>query len=244
MLIDKDCGIHLEIVDSTNTYCKKKEVPTGYFVLAKEQTAGRGRNSRKWISQGEEKFFFSAKFSLPNIHFSIPLLSLFIGSAVLKTLLKHFPDLQTDLKLKWPNDIYLKNKKVSGVLIESEYIDSTSIFIAGIGINLFGKEKIVESEYLSETALGKEFKTNLIYTLIEFINEIEFILSNSESTQKELNWIYENSYLRNKKVESIQNGEKFSGNVVGYDRNGFLIVKKEDENLVIVLDTSPDFKVI
>ena len=113
MLIDKDCGIHLEIVDSTNTYCKKKEVPTGYFVLAKEQTAGRGRNSRKWISQGEEKFFFSAKFSLPNIHFSIPLLSLFIGSAVLKTLLKHFPDLQTDLKLKWPNDIYLKNKKVS-----------------------------------------------------------------------------------------------------------------------------------
>lgn len=244
MLIDKECGIQLEIVDSTNSYCKKKEVPVGYFVLAKEQTAGRGRHGRQWISQGEEKVFFSAKFSLTSIHFSIPLLSLFIGSAVLKTLLKHFPDLQNDLKLKWPNDIYLQDKKVSGILIESEYIGSTCIFIAGIGINLFGKEKISTSEYLSETALGIEFKTNLINSLIEFINEFEFILSDSESTQKELDWIYEKSYLRNKKIESVQNGENFSGHPIGYDRNGFLIVKKEDENLVIVMDTSPDFKVI
>ena len=86
MLLDKECGIQLETVDSTNTYCKKKEIPTGYWVLAKEQTAGRGRHGRVWISQGEEKVFFSGKFLLSATNFSLPLLFLFIGSAVLKVL--------------------------------------------------------------------------------------------------------------------------------------------------------------
>ena len=242
MLLDKECGIQLETVDSTNTYCKKKEIPTGYWVLAKEQTAGRGRHGRVWISQGEEKVFFSGKFLLSATNFSLPLLSLFIGSAVLKALQHHFPNLS--LKLKWPNDIYLEEKKVSGILIESESIDGTSIFIAGIGINIFGNEKLATSGYLSETPLGNNFKLNLIYTIIKFINEIEFILSNPNTIQKELDWIYENSFLRNKKIQTTQNGEFFTGNVIGYDRNGFLIVKKEDESLVSIIDTGPDFKVI
>lgn len=244
MLLDRECGILLQTVDSTNTYAQKKEVPVGYWVLAQEQTAGRGRHGRVWISQGEEKIFFSGKFSFASVNFSIPLLSLLIGSAVLKTLQLHFPTLTKQLKLKWPNDIYLDNKKVSGILIESEYTDGNSIFIAGIGINIFGKEKLSSSEYLSETALGKDFKMNLIYTLIQFINEIELVLLNSEAIKIELDWIYDFSYLRDKKIQTTQNDEKFTGNVIGYDRNGFLIVKKEDESLVSIMDTGLDFKVI
>ncbi|MBK8395081.1 MAG: biotin--[acetyl-CoA-carboxylase] ligase [Leptospiraceae bacterium] len=244
MFIDKECGIRLESVDSTNTYCKKKEVPVGYWVLAEEQFAGRGRHGRQWISQGEEKIFFSAKFSVSSLNFSISLLSLFVGSAILKSLYKYFPNLITDIKLKWPNDIYRLDKKVSGVLIESEYIDSTSVFITGIGINFYGQESISTSDYLSETPLGKDFKSDFIYSLIENINEIEFLTGSPELIEQELIWIFEKSYLKNKIIETIENGQKFSGIVIGYDRNGFLIVKKGDGNLVTVMDTGPDFKVI
>ncbi len=244
MLIGREYGIQLQTIDSTNTYCKKKEIPEGYWVLAEEQTAGRGRNGKEWLSQGEEKIFFSAKFTLNAAIFSIPLLSLFVGSAVLKTLIEHFPNLNNKLMLKWPNDLCLENKKVSGILIESEYMDAKSIFIAGIGINLYGKDKLSTSEYVSETALGKGFKMNLIYAMIRFLNEIEFILQDTNSVQKELDWIYQKSFLQNKKIETIQNGEKFSGIVIGYDRNGFLIVKKEDGVTVPIMDTGPDFKVV
>ena len=244
MLVDKDCGIQLQIVDSTNTYCKKKEIPVGYWVLAEEQTAGRGRHGRQWLSQGEEKIFFSAKFNIVGANFSIPLLSLFIGSAVLKTLLKHFPGLSDKLTLKWPNDIYMESKKVSGILIESEYIDSISTFIAGVGVNLYGKEKLSTSDYLSEIAVGKEVKKRIIDSFIAFINEIEFILLDTDLIQKELDWIYNHSLLKNKKIETTQNEEKFCGIVIGYDRNGFLIVKKEDGVAVSVIDTGPDFRVV
>ncbi len=244
MLIDKECGIQLQTIDSTNSYCKKKETPLGYWVLAEEQTAGRGRNGKEWLSQGEEKIFFSAKFTLTVTNFSIPLLSIFVGSAVLKTLLEHFSNLTNELTLKWPNDIYLNDKKVSGVLIESEYMDSIAIFIAGVGINIYGKEKLSTSEYVSETAIGKEGKQALVHTMIQFLNEIEFILQNTNLIQKELDWIYNKSFLRNKKIETIQNKEKFSGIVNGYDRNGFLIVKKDDGVTVSVIDTGPDFRVV
>lgn len=244
MLLDKDCGIYLKTVDSTNTYCKRNEIPSGYWVLSEEQTAGRGRQGRTWISLGEEKIIFSGKFILSEIKSSISLLSLFIGSAVLKTLHKHFPHLISEISLKWPNDIFLRDKKVSGILIESEFIDGKSIFIAGIGINLFGKESISTSEYLSNKALGKEIKASILYSLIEFINEVEMILQKSTSVQAELDWVYDRSFLKNKKIETIQNGEKFSGIVIGYDRNGFLSIKKEDENVVSILDTGPGFKVL
>lgn len=244
MLVDKDCGIQLQTVDSTNTYSKKKEVPLGYWVLAEEQTAGRGRHGRQWLSQGEEKIFFSCKFTLQAATFSLPLLSLFVGSAVLKTLQDQFPIKKSQLALKWPNDIYLEDKKVSGILIESEYMDTRSIFIAGVGINIYGKDKLSTSDYLSETALGKEFRMRIIYSLISHLNEMESILQNANSIQTELDWIYQNSTLRNKKIETTQNGEKFCGIVIGYDRNGFLIVKKDDGVTVSIIDTGPDFRVV
>lgn len=244
MLVDKECGIQLQTVDSTNTYAKKQEVPLGYWVLAEEQTAGRGRHGRQWLSQGEEKIFFSCKFSLDEVTFSLPLLSLFTGSAVLKTLQEQFPRKKPQLALKWPNDIYLEDKKVSGILIESEYIDTKSILIAGVGINIYGKDKLSTSDYLSETSLGKDFKMQTIYSLISHLNEMEFILQNTNSIQTELDWIYQHSTLRNKKIETTQNGEKFCGIVIGYDRNGFLIVKKDDGVTVSIMDTGPDFRVV
>ncbi|HMZ62792.1 MAG TPA: biotin--[acetyl-CoA-carboxylase] ligase [Leptospiraceae bacterium] len=243
MLIDQDSGILLRTIDSTNTYCKKKEVPIGYWVLADEQTAGRGRHGRVWLSQGDEKIFFSAKFTLDKLESSISILSLLIGSAVLKTLQNYFPEQKNQLSLKWPNDIYLGNKKVSGILIESESIEEKTVFIAGIGINLYGKEKLETSDYVSQKPIGKDFKQKLIFSLIAYINEIEWILQNTNLLSNEIQWIYENSLLKNKKIETTDNGRNLSGIVTGYDRNGFLIVKITDGNLVSLMDTGPDFKV-
>lgn len=244
MLIEKDSGIHLESIDSTNTYCKKAEVPIGYWVLADEQTAGRGRNGKVWLSQGDEKIFFSAKFSLEKIQSPISLLSLFTGSAVLKSLFQHFPNQKENLSIKWPNDIYLENKKVCGVLIESEYIEGKSIFIAGIGINIYGNTKIETSDFLSNTPLGKNFKLKLIDSFISHLNAIESILQSKTKIESEINWIYEHSLLKNKKIETTENGINLSGIVTGYDSNGFLILKMDDGSLVSLIDTGPDFKVV
>lgn len=123
----------LNSVDSTNTYMLSKAktgIPNASFCFAEDQIQGRGRLGRTWISQAHQHICFSLLWRFANSNVDSNL-SLAVGVMVANALQK--AGIVSGIQLKWPNDIYLMDRKVAGILIESNEINSVVI---GVGINL------------------------------------------------------------------------------------------------------------
>jgi BirA family transcriptional regulator, biotin operon repressor / biotin---[acetyl-CoA-carboxylase] ligase len=103
------------------------------LLLARHQTAGRGRAGRSWQSQAGQSLTFSLAWKFQRPLHALVGLPLAIGVALAETL----ASFGVDVKLKWPNDVLLQGRKLAGVLIESAAAGgSGSWAVIGIGINL------------------------------------------------------------------------------------------------------------
>jgi len=132
--------VSLKEVDSTNTFLKNilansAPVPHGTVIMAESQVAGRGQQQNKWYSTTGESLTFSVLLKpafLPlNQQFSLTQL---ISISVYETLL---PLVGQELKIKWPNDIYIGNRKLGGILIENQVQGNTiKNAVIGIGLNI------------------------------------------------------------------------------------------------------------
>ncbi|MDD4212056.1 MAG: biotin--[acetyl-CoA-carboxylase] ligase [Bacilli bacterium] len=122
-----------ESLSSTNQYVKDNYVslPHKSVIVAKHQTAGRGRFNRLW--QDEEGLNLLASILIKEDNFSYPVgqCSLAVALAVSKAL-----DSYTRNLIKWPNDILIHNRKVAGILLEAISSNSLHAVIIGIGINV------------------------------------------------------------------------------------------------------------
>src|SRR5687768_10654597 len=88
--------------------------PTGTLVIASEQTAGRGRSGARWSSAAGDGLWLTLLVRPRNQPF-LEVLTLRIGILVAAALDPFAP---TSLRLKWPNDLFLGDKKVAGALVE------------------------------------------------------------------------------------------------------------------------------
>ena len=154
--------IRLQEVDSTNTYLKKNIDlinQHGLVIVTKMQTAGRGRLGRKFISIPDKNVTFSVILH-PFLPFEkIHLYSLLAGVVVSRVLEKYVDD----VKLKWPNDVLVRGKKICGILIETiNSIESQHPnLILGIGLNTRGYIKDYPFELQSIiTTLEEEISKN------------------------------------------------------------------------------------
>ena len=134
--------IHLAEVDSTNKVMKdiseNEELPSGSIVITDLQTAGRGQAGNSWESEAGKNLTFSMFFRpadmSANRFFAI---SEIVSLSVKYTLDKYI----SDITVKWPNDIYYKDSKIAGILVENTiYSRQISQSIIGIGINVNQKE--------------------------------------------------------------------------------------------------------
>ena len=122
-------------IDSTNSElmrCAKAGQLEPVLLVTEQQTAGRGRLGRQWHSGAV------TAGALPSLTFSLGLplapqswsgLSLAVGLSVAQSL-------HGDLRLKWPNDIWLQNRKLGGILIETGSFGDVRYVVIGVGINL------------------------------------------------------------------------------------------------------------
>src|SRR3712207_4802965 len=122
---------YFKTIDSTNIYANKiaHQSPEGTVILSDEQTRGKGRIGRTWVSEQNKGLYFSIilKPSIPIIE------APFITQVTAAALVKTFEDLKIETSIKWPNDIIYKDKKVSGILTEmNAEIDSISYIVVGI----------------------------------------------------------------------------------------------------------------
>lgn len=130
--------IGLDECDSTNTYLASiaPGSPHGTVVYARRQTAGRGQRGNSWESAPGANITMSMLLRPEGLHPSRQfLLSEAVSLAIVEVLRRHLPDER--VKIKWPNDIYVADGKICGILIEHS-ITSSGInhSIVGMGINV------------------------------------------------------------------------------------------------------------
>jgi BirA family biotin operon repressor/biotin-[acetyl-CoA-carboxylase] ligase len=124
---------HFRRTDSTNSRARELAAagaPHGTVVTASEQTAGRGRQGRTWTAPPNKALLYSAIVRpLEERHMMLPLA---VPLAVCEAAEQLNPKLSC--KVKWPNDIHVEGRKLSGVLIEARPQDSWAVI--GVGLNL------------------------------------------------------------------------------------------------------------
>ena len=170
--------IKLNCVKSTNDEAikiiKSKKNSEG-IIISKNQTQGRGTMGKKWISHNGNLFisiFFELKKSMPNFkEFSL------INPLIIKKILNEYTFNQ--VKIKWPNDLLIRNRKVCGILQEIIEFEKKVFLIIGIGVNTIRSPK------------SHKFKG---ISLLEASNKI---INNFEITKKIKNK-YESIFYNNK----------------------------------------------
>ncbi len=211
-------------IDSTNSFLKREKNLENYdLAIAKNQTDGRGRRGNSWVSkEGAALFSFVLKEDDCLTIEEYRKLPLVVGVAVLRAL-KKFINLQ--YMFKWTNDIYVNDKKMSGILVEK--INNNFIIGVGINVNNKGFGGLIDSATSMSLESGEEFNVEEVaFTVVD-----EFKRCFSEFLRGEwkilLNEINEINYLINKKI-SIKIIDKFI-----YGTGGKIL---EDGTLEVIVD--------
>ena len=131
--------IHLPSVGSTNDYAKSYMAITspidGTVILADEQLAGRGQSGNSWISQSNENLTFSLIYHTSFLNATEQFyLNMAVCLGIWSMVNRHE---EKDITIKWPNDIYVKDKKIAGILIENTISGMQLKYsVIGIGLNV------------------------------------------------------------------------------------------------------------
>lgn len=235
--------MRLDIVDrtgSTNMLLKEMagrmrhtagSVPSPWALAAGYQTAGRGAGQNSWFSSEKKNILLSIYFETGLEASRQFLFNMFFSVASRDFIARFLPE----VKIKWPNDIYVRDRKIAGILIEhsvrKNIIDST---VAGIGINI--NEESFPEEIPNPTSLFLEMKTNYnVEALIrEYLDTIERRLPLLESGNEE---VLKDTYLKeiyrlNEKQTFASEVKSFSGIIRGVDEFGRLEVENCLDNEV------------
>ncbi|WP_339387385.1 bifunctional biotin--[acetyl-CoA-carboxylase] ligase/biotin operon repressor BirA [Vibrio caribbeanicus] len=130
----------IPIIDSTNQYLLDRvdSLESGSVCLAEYQAKGRGRRGREWVSPFGSNLYLSMFWRLDAGIAAALGLSLVVGVAIVEAL----EDMGlTNVKLKWPNDLYYQDKKLAGILVEmSGQAGAAANIVIGMGLNLMMSE--------------------------------------------------------------------------------------------------------
>lgn len=222
---------HFKEIDSTNDYASlllsNNNPVEGTVITADSQTKGRGQYGRKWLSASAENLLMSVilyPWIQAENQFDLNIMvSLAVKEAITNTI-------GEEIKVKWPNDIYIGKEKIGGVLIQN-YISGQNITTSIIGIGVNVNQLIFSPEAANASSLSKISRTK--------INLDDFKSLLYTSLDKYYTLIKRQHQLREKYVENLMNlnesshffiGEhEVSGIIKGIDQNGKLIVMIDNE---------------
>ena len=222
--------IHLfTSVDSTNRFLKDLAPSNQLEICCAEiQTQGRGRFGRQWHSPFGENIYCSSRWNLNYDLSKLSGLSL-ITSLAIRNSLNEF-NLATDVKIKWPNDLYWADKKLCGSLIEilAESNGSAQVII-GIGLNVntdTEKHHLPDKPWCSLYEMTQRYfdRNILIASLIKnlecYLNK--FIQTDLNAFMDEWN---QSDYLANKDIQITQAHGVLAGKACGINSMGQLIIE-------------------
>ena len=244
-------------IDSTNNYAiaqiNEGLAKGGMAWFSNHQTAGKGQRGKVWESNPNENIALTMVFEPPQVFVSQPflfnaLISLAVRSFLEKTIQplpnsnssisnsKNFNGSQTNsnekVYIKWPNDLWIRDRKAGGILIENKYRGKLWQWtIVGVGINVnqnhFSEHiknavslKQITQKELSPEQLAKQ----LHQEVYNFINQID--AGNVEQIMSEYNKFL---YKKDEKVKLKKGSAVFETSIVGVDKQGVLITQDSIE---------------
>jgi BirA family biotin operon repressor/biotin-[acetyl-CoA-carboxylase] ligase len=222
-------------LDSTMEIAKREALwgsGAGTVIIAEEQTAGKGRLQRSWISpKGGIAISIILRPNLNNLPYMIMLASL----AVLDTV-KQITGLKP--QIKWPNDILIGEKKVSGILIENDIRDNVLKYtIIGIGINVnFHVSNYPEIAKIA-TSLADELKREVSKLEVLTCLLTEMDRGYQELTQGKLIWERWRDHLvtLGQKVQVQMGSHIYTGTAETVTQDGSLMLRQQEGGLIKII---------
>lgn len=219
-------------IDSTNQHMMSQltQWESGDVCLAEHQTAGRGRRGRKWISPYGSNLYMSMYWRFDQGVAATMGLSLIVGIAIAETL----TEFGVRSSLKWPNDVYIEAKKVSGVLVELAIeAGGAAQVVIGIGLNLTMSDKNKQTEGIDQpwTSLDQhlpmpvdrnQFTAVLINRLHQELTQYQLV-GNQGIAER---WTHYDHFA-NKPVKLIMGHQSVNGIARGIDDTGAILVESD-----------------
>jgi BirA family transcriptional regulator, biotin operon repressor / biotin---[acetyl-CoA-carboxylase] ligase len=221
-------------IPSTNTYLVERALdnaPSGAICFAEQQTAGKGRRGRQWISPFGSNIYLSVLWRFQVSPLALSGLSLAIGVGVIRALKQHCPH---DFKLKWPNDIYYQDKKLGGILVEvSGESEGPCAAVIGLGLNLHLPEKEaanITQPWTDLTRITGKTQVNRNALAGSLLNQLLSIIVAFEQTGISAYLDEWRSYdcLKDKPATLYLGQHSYTGIVKGIDDQGLLLLTKTD----------------
>ncbi|MDP6685867.1 MAG: biotin--[acetyl-CoA-carboxylase] ligase [Candidatus Omnitrophota bacterium] len=216
-------------IDSTNDAAYKLAVsgaPEGTCVVSEYQTKGRGRLGRKWISPKDKGAYLSIILRPDIPPNEAGMVTLFSALAIANSIRE---TVSLPAFIKWPNDVFINEKKVCGILTEMNgELDKIHFVVIGIGININAKTELLPegatslAEEKGEQVSRLEFTQALLRNLDKYYN-----LFNRKSLEDIVAEYKKLCLVLDKQVQIHYDNELISGNAVDIDKEGALILRMD-----------------
>ena len=211
-------------VESTNLLLQeiaRKEAPDGLVVVADSQTGGRGRDGRSWVSPSGCNLYFSVLLRPDCAAAKASQLSIIAACAMHRALSPY----SEKVRVKWPNDIWIDNKKLAGILCSMSCIGSRAEYaIVGIGLNV-NLMKFPEGIAGTSLALACGRTFNRTQVLADILAALETEYDEWQRHADLSAWIprwKRMSILEGREVTVVQHESKTTGTVDGITAEGYL----------------------
>ncbi len=222
--------IKLDTVSSTNSYAldliKNDDIDEGVTIVTKYQIAGKGQQDNFWESEKEKNLLFSVILHPCFVKVEKQFL---LSKAVSLAVTDFVKTEVSNVTIKWPNDIYVDDKKISGILIENTLSGNIiSNTVVGIGLNI--NQTGFRSDVPNPVSL--KMLTNKTYNLNDCFNQLcYFIEKRYKELKKDFNKInfeyLKNLYRFNSYNLYESRGGKFLAKIINVENNGELILETQ-----------------
>jgi len=224
---------YFESLASTNT--KAKEIALneqeGTIIIAEEQTKGKGRLGRNWISPKKKGIWMSIILKPKLLPSEVAKLTLIGAVAVNRGL----EDMGVGSYIKWPNDILIDGKKVCGILTEMTCeLNMINFVVMGIGINVNldredFSEELRDKATSIRLATGEEVdRKRLVGSILNYLEELYIPFEERGDISKTIEICRKKSILIGREVKVIRGDEELIGKALDIDDEGQLIVEFKD----------------
>jgi BirA family biotin operon repressor/biotin-[acetyl-CoA-carboxylase] ligase len=222
--------IYFDSVNSTNTKAKEiaSDVEEGTVLIAEEQTKGRGRLGRNWVSPKGKGIWMSIVIK-PDLN---PIEASKVTQVAAAAVSEGIRNIGVDNYIKWPNDIIINGKKVCGILTEmSGELNRINYIVVGIGINVnndideFPDELKRKATSLKIESGIKIERKKLVAEILNNFEELYNELVKSNTINKSLKICREYSAVIGREIKIISRSEEFVGKAIDLTEEGELLVK-------------------
>jgi BirA family biotin operon repressor/biotin-[acetyl-CoA-carboxylase] ligase len=220
----------LATTTSTNDEAKRGAragAPHGATWVAEEQTAGRGRQGRSWVSPRGENLLFSVLLRVDCVPSRLPLVAIVAGLAVRDAVARAAP--RADVRIKWPNDVLVGSKKIAGILVEAITAGRRiEAVVVGAGVNVhtrvFPEDLAERATSVSLVSSGPPDRDALLGHVLDGIDhDLHVVLARGLGIVRAR--VDAADALRGKHVRN-ESGD--AGVASGIDDEGRLLVRRDD----------------